>query len=187
MDNGPGEIKIWWIVLINVPWDTCFMDRCRLTICTQLVTRFGDWTFEYDKGVPEVSSIIDNNPNAWRTDYLEESSQNCCQSIWMQTFLLNAFNQNSEYKHRKNCESCQSQVTWKVKFKCRFCLSCPVLSCPCSPRPPWPWRPWWPWQVVSFMRKLEVVHKEVGGYLLSAQIDNHKPLTQSVSQLDLEV
>ena len=24
-------------------------------------------------------------------------------------------------KHRKNCESCQSQVTMKVKFKCQFC------------------------------------------------------------------
>ena len=22
-------------------------------------------------------------------------------------------------KHRKNCKSCQSQVTWKVKFKCQ--------------------------------------------------------------------
>ena len=28
-----------------------------------------------------------------------------------------------QLKHRKNCESFQSQVTWKVKFKC------PVLSC----------------------------------------------------------
>ena len=26
-------------------------------------------------------------------------------------------------KHRKNCESCLSQVTWKVKFKCQFRLS----------------------------------------------------------------
>ena len=35
-------------------------------------------------------------------------------------------------KHHKNCESCRSQVTWKLKFKCQFCpvLSCPVLSCP---------------------------------------------------------
>ena len=33
-------------------------------------------------------------------------------------------------KHRKNCESCQSQVTWKVKSKCQFShvLSYPVLS-----------------------------------------------------------
>ena len=29
-------------------------------------------------------------------------------------------------KHRKNCESCWSQDTWKVKFECQ---SCPVLSC----------------------------------------------------------
>ena len=34
-------------------------------------------------------------------------------------------------KHHKNCESCQSHVTWKVKFKCQFCLSClSFLSCP---------------------------------------------------------
>ena len=30
-------------------------------------------------------------------------------------------------EHRNNCEGWQSQVTWKVKFKCPFCLSC--LSC----------------------------------------------------------
>ena len=30
-------------------------------------------------------------------------------------------------KHREDCKSCQSQVTWKVKFECQFC---PVLSCP---------------------------------------------------------
>ena len=33
-------------------------------------------------------------------------------------------------KHRKNCERCQSQVAWKVKFKCQFCLSCPVSPVP---------------------------------------------------------
>ena len=32
------------------------------------------------------------------------------------------------------------------------------------------------------MRKLEVVHKEVGGYLSIAQIDNGESLSQSVSQ-----
>ena len=37
---------------------------------------------------------------------------------------------SSFFKHRKNCKSCQSQVTWNVKFKCQFCfvLSRPVLS-----------------------------------------------------------
>ena len=33
-------------------------------------------------------------------------------------------------KHRKNCESCPAQVTWKVKLKYLSCL-CPV--CPVSP------------------------------------------------------
>merc|ERR1719204_1025869 len=38
-------------------------------------------------------------------------------------------------KHRKNCESCPSQVTWKAKFKCQICLSClsSCLSCPGCP------------------------------------------------------
>ena len=27
-------------------------------------------------------------------------------------------------KHRKNCKSCPTQLIWKVKFKCRICLSC---------------------------------------------------------------
>ena len=26
-------------------------------------------------------------------------------------------------KHRKNCESWPTQVTWKVKLECQFCLS----------------------------------------------------------------
>ena len=75
-------------------------------------------------------------------------------------------------KHRKNCKSCQSQVTWKVKFKCQFCpvLSCRVLSCPNyhdhhdhhnhHVRGDHE-------EVGSYMRKLEVVHKEVGGCLIS--------------------
>ena len=65
------------------------------------------------------------------------------------------------YKHHKNCESCQSQVTWKVKFKC------PVPSRPVPSRPV----PSCPVhhdhvdheEVGSYTRKLEVVHKEVGG------------------------
>ena len=35
--------------------------------------------------------------------------------------MLNTMTRESKY--RKNCESCPTQVTWKVKFKCQFCLS----------------------------------------------------------------
>ena len=28
-----------------------------------------------------------------------------------------------DLKHRNTCESCPSQVTWKIKFKCQICLS----------------------------------------------------------------
>ena len=31
---------------------------------------------------------------------------------------------DDDLKHRKNCESCPTQVIWKVKFKCQICLSC---------------------------------------------------------------
>ena len=44
------------------------------------------------------------------------------QSVTGYKFWKNAWN-----KHRKNCKRCPTQVTWKVKFKCQFCLS--WLSC----------------------------------------------------------
>ena len=37
-------------------------------------------------------------------------------------------------KHRKNCESCPTQVAWKVKFKCQICLSV-FAGCPGPSRP----------------------------------------------------
>ena len=70
------------------------------------------------------------------------------------------------------------------KFKCQFCPSGPVLSCPVH-------------HVhhnhhdhgkhddhgkleLICMRKLEVVHKEVGGYLSMAQIDDHQSVTDQM-------
>ena len=76
------------------------------------------------------------------------------------------------------------------KFKCQFCPSGPVLSCPV-------------YHVhhnhhdypdhhdhgkhddhgkleVICMRKLEVVHKEVGGYLSMAQIDDHQSVSKEL-------
>ena len=36
----------------------------------------------------------------------------------------------TKWKHRKYCESCHSQVTWKVKFKSQFfCPVCTWLFC----------------------------------------------------------
>ena len=43
-------------------------------------------------------------------------------------------------KHRKYCESSPTQVTWKVNFKCQFCLSC--RSSPSYPS--CSWQPWLP-------------------------------------------
>ena len=65
--------------------------------------------------------------------------------------------QKNKYKHRKNCESCPTQVTWKIKFKCQICLSSlflfdlSVLSVSCvlvvlsflSCLSWWSWWPWW--------------------------------------------
>ena len=73
-------------------------------------------------------------------------------------------------KHSKNCESCPTQVTWKVKFECLFCLSC--LSCLSCPWPPCAFWPPWPMTTmdmttITTTRKLEVERKEVGGCLVS--------------------
>ena len=54
-------------------------------------------------------------------------------------------------KRRKNWESCPTEVTWKNKFKCQLCLSCLSLSPP----------------MTCLKRLLEVVHKQVGGCLIS--------------------
>jgi len=101
-------------------------------------------------------------------------------------------------------------VTWKIKFKWQFC---PVPSRPWPLRPLWPtWSPW-PLTMATMMtlvtvRKLEVVHKEVGGRLISYNLQlscvrklevvwpdvrtlprrslwmmNHNSLTQSISRL----
>ena len=34
------------------------------------------------------------------------------------------FKHKEMLKHRKNCESCPTKVTRKIKFKCQICLSC---------------------------------------------------------------
>ena len=39
---------------------------------------------------------------------------------------------HSEVKHRRNCKSCPTQVTWKIKFWCQICLCC-LLVCPGCP------------------------------------------------------
>ena len=50
------------------------------------------------------------------------------ESCFHLNFHLKNGKKHENNKHRKNCESCPTQVTWKVKFKCKFCRSC--LSCP---------------------------------------------------------
>ena len=71
---------------------------------------------------------------------------------------------HSEVKHRRNCKSCPTQVTWKIKFNVRSV--CPVCSCVLGvlittmimkiittlwpwhrwlPWWSWLWQPWWPW------------------------------------------
>ena len=53
--------------------------------------------------------------------------------LWLFIFQVNSYKELKKKivghfkKHRRNCENCQSQVTWKVKFKWEFC---PVLSWP---------------------------------------------------------
>ena len=70
----------------------------------------------------------------------KKANRKSCNKIRKQTIQQRAIQHRTIWQqhsiiHRKNCKSYQSQVTWKVKFKCQFCpvpfrLSCPVLSCP---------------------------------------------------------
>ena len=76
------------------------------------------------------------------------------------------------FKHRKNCDSCPTKVTWKVKLECQFCLSC--LSPPIGQddiRPSYYSK--WKLLMTVFVWKLKVVWSHitsilcegVGGYL----------------------
>ena len=79
------------------------------------------------------------------------------------------------FKHRKNCDSCPTKVTWKVKLKCQFCLSCrspPIGQDDLLPS----YYSKWKALMTVFVWKLKVVWshitsilcemcEEVGGYL----------------------
>ena len=47
-----------------------------------------------------------------------------CNFFWTNKELMDRETKRHKDKHRNNCESCQSQVTWKLEFKCQFPLSC---------------------------------------------------------------
>ena len=81
----------------------------------------------------------------------------------------------TQKKHRNICESCQLQVTWKVKFKRQFCPSRPVPTT-MTMATMMTMAIMRKLEVISYMSRLEVVHKEVGGYLSIAQIDNQESL-----------
>merc|ERR1712004_147791 len=48
----------------------------------------------------------------------------CCNFFMLYKELMDRKTKRHKDKHRNNCESCQSQVTWKLEFKCQFPLSC---------------------------------------------------------------
>jgi len=48
----------------------------------------------------------------------------CCNFFLTNKELMDRKTKRHKDKHRNNCESCQSQVTWKLEFKCQFPLSC---------------------------------------------------------------
>ena len=87
-------------------------------------------------------------------------------------------------KYRKNCESCQSQVTWKVLSWPRWPPRPPWQRWPLwPPLPPWPWRPWWPrqpWGSCMRTRKLKVIWKANQPWV-------NEWLTQSVTYVGIEL
>ena len=48
----------------------------------------------------------------------------CCNFFLTNKELMERKTKRHKDEHRNNCESCQSQVTWKLEFKCQFPLSC---------------------------------------------------------------
>ena len=48
----------------------------------------------------------------------------CCNFFLTNKELMDRKTKRHKDKHRNNCESCQSQVSWKLEFKCQFPLSC---------------------------------------------------------------
>ena len=93
-------------------------------------------------------------------------------------------------KHRKSCKRCPAQVSWKVKVKCQinsacrsglsrpFCLPC-LYSLSCLPFCGFPFRRQSPpttflnrckVSMVIFVEKLEVVHKKVGCFRISLNL-----------------
>ena len=48
----------------------------------------------------------------------------CCNFFLTNKKLMDRKTKIHKDKHRNNCEICQSQVTWKLEFKCQFPLSC---------------------------------------------------------------
>merc|ERR1711994_711088 len=52
----------------------------------------------------------------------------CCNFFLTNKELMYRKTKRHKDKHRNNCESCQSQVTWKLKFNVNFlCPVCPSL------------------------------------------------------------
>ena len=77
--------------------------------------------------------------------------------------------QGQKCKHCKYCKSWLKQVSWKVNFKCQSCFSCQSCmtrlrhfslggSCQMSPQMTC---------LVAFVRKLKVIYKQTGCYLIS--------------------
>merc|ERR1711928_290893 len=48
----------------------------------------------------------------------------CCNFFLTNKELMDRKMKRHKDKHRNNFESCQSQVTWKLEFKCQFPRSC---------------------------------------------------------------
>ena len=122
---------------------------------------------------PHAALIGTFDPRYAAGDYISVQksliTRPCCP--WEMSKLLRG--EATLEKHRRSCKSCPIQALGKVSFNCFFfCLSClSSLSClwHFSPEVVAIFLPKWPaWKVlmVGLVRKLVIVHKQIGGCLI---------------------
>ena len=123
------------------------------------VSQFGKYVVSFETTLSKRGwEAVYNNMSATNQNWKSKTSSN---TLSVHTRLYN----DPLTKHRKNCKSCPTQVTWKIKFKCEICLFC--LSCV-----PWvsclSWSPWW-----SSWRLWRSYKHDIHDYHDDPDSDNH--------------
>jgi len=77
----------------------------------------------------QINDSPKNNVAPWLTPICDPVSEFLEFPIWDIIFFPHPVKEHLLRKHRKNCESCPTQVTWKVKFICQFVIGSFRNSC----------------------------------------------------------